>query len=114
MICPGGVRIALAAGFDVVVARQSLPWTQRLHPGTLDSGRIDAVEREVVVAFDNDRVVALGDRDGVEHRAHLLTSAVSRLTGSNGSYLTRRLEVLARHCARRLTRPRAVQIITGQ
>src|SRR5436305_9425994 len=48
---PGGGRVALSPGFEVVVAGETLPRAQGLHPAATEYSRLHALRREVVVAL---------------------------------------------------------------
>src|SRR5262249_46077630 len=80
---PGCVRIALAVDVEVVIARQSFPWTCGVLITWLKVLAPDCVGWKVLVAFDLDRFVALcQDRifpDCFCHNSQLDSVAGSRL-----------------------------------
>jgi len=63
-VVPGGVRVDVAMDVDGVVAGLALPGATGLVVAKADVFTLERGLGEVVVAFDHDGVVALGD-DGV-------------------------------------------------
>src|SRR3954467_446847 len=64
-VVPGGVLAAPAVVLEREVGRRALPRADRVRAAVADDVLADGGAREVVVALDDDGVVALGDRHAV-------------------------------------------------
>ncbi len=60
-IVPGGVAVYLAVNYDIVVTRLALPGTDRMAGARLQIFVVDRIAREIVIAFNDNRVVAFRD-----------------------------------------------------
>ena len=64
---PGGIHAALPIGLEGVVVGRALPGAHRGGVAVLQVPVFDRVPGEVVVTFDDHRVLGLGDDDAVPH-----------------------------------------------
>src|SRR5439155_193194 len=73
LVVPGGVPFHLPVDPDVVVACDDLPRTGRVRRARPEMVAPDRVGREVLIAFDDDAAVALGEYGPVPDRSRHVT-----------------------------------------
>src|SRR6185295_10740241 len=69
-IIPSGVAIFGAVHLEMVIMGNALPRADRRRVAVAKQRGIDRVAREIMIAFDDQRVVAVGDRGAVPSRFH--------------------------------------------
>jgi len=78
-IVPGSIFVDLPIDDNIVVARFTFPWASGMRGALLKIFSLNRLRREIVVAFDDYRIVALCQNGVVPGRLHECMSRLNRV-----------------------------------